>query len=305
MRRALGSLLLGAAAVTLAACGSSGSTAAPAADTRPAASPAQHVQLAIVDRSRPTEDPAGPRTAPDRTLLTELYLPAGAGPHPLIVFAHGYNGDPAKFTELFGHWSDAGFAVLAPRFPVTYTDPAGGPISRAGDIKQQPRDMTLALDRLLAGKYADRIDPKRIGVAGLSLGGGTTWGLISDRCCVDRRFKAAAVMDANQFGFGSTTPTPVRIPVIVYHATRDYALSYDQARTAYGRLPTPKYFVTIDEAVHAQPYENDPDPADPMVVASSVDFFRAYLNGDAAAKARITTDATVTGVSTAESATGT
>jgi hypothetical protein len=111
-------------------------------------------------------------------------------------------------------------------------------------------------------------------------------------------------MDGNQFGFGSTTPAPVRVPVIVYHATHDYALSYDQARTAYTHLPTPKYFATIDEAVHAQPYENDPDPADPMVVASSVDFFRAYLNGDAAAKARITTDATVTGVSTAESATG-
>lgn len=301
-------LLVGvcAAIVLLAACGgSSGSTAAPAEGSRPRRVPAEHVQLTLVDRSRPATDAAGTRNAPERTLLTELYLPRGAGPHPLIVFAHGYNGDPTKFTQLFGQWSDAGFAVLAPRFPVTSTDTAPDvPLSRAGDIAQQPQDMSFVLDRVLEGKYADRIDPDRIGVAGLSLGGGTAWGLISDRCCVDRRFKAAAIMDSNQFGFGESNPVPVKVPVIVYHATRDYALSYDGARTAYGKLPAPKYFVSIDEAVHAQPYENDADPADPMVVASSLDFFRAYLNDDAAAQRRITTDATVTGVSTAESDTG-
>lgn len=303
MRRPLLAGLLGSALVLVAACGgSSGPAAAPADGPRPASTPAEHVQLTYVDHSRPATDAAGTRNAPERTLQTELYLPEGAGPHPLIVFAHGYNGDPAKFTQLFQQWSDAGFAVLAPRFPVTSTDPAPGvPLSRAGDIAQQPADMTFVLDQLLKGRYADRIDSDRIGVAGLSLGGGTTWGLISDRCCVDRRFKAAAIMDGNQFGFGANNAVPVKIPVIVYHATRDYALSYDGARAAYGKLPAPKYFVSIDEAVHAQPYENDPDPADPMVLKSSLDFFRAYLNDDTAAQRRIVADATVPGVSTAES----
>ncbi len=305
MRRTLLAGLLVAPLVLLTACGgSSGSAATPRRGSPAPPRAAEHVQLTYVDRSRPAVDPAGTRSAPQRTLVTELYLPAGSGPHPLVVFAHGYNGDPAKFSQLFGHWSDAGFAVLAPRFPVTFTDPASVPLARAGDVKEQPHDMSFVLDQLLKGRYADRVDRGRIGVAGLSLGGGTTWGLISDRCCVDRRFKAAAIMDGNQFGFDGPDAAPVRIPVIVYHATRDYSLSYASARAAYATLPAPKYFVSIDEFVHAQPYENDPDPADAMVAASSVDFFRAYLNGDAEARRRITTDATVAGISSAESDTG-
>jgi predicted dienelactone hydrolase len=290
-----------AVGVSLAACGASPHAAArtPAPVPRPVA--AQHVQLALVDRSRPATDPGGTRSAPVRTLTTELYLPAGTGPHPLVVFAHGYNGDPTKFTELFQHWSDAGLAVLAPQFPITFTDPVGGPLARAGDIARQPRDMTFVLDQLLAGRYRDRIDRARIAVAGLSLGGGTVWGLITDRCCLDRRFRAAIVMDGNRFGFGDTTYVANRIPVLMYHADRDYSLSYAAATAAYQKLAPPKYLVTIEEAVHAQPYENTPDPADPMVVRSSVDYLRAYLLGDAAAKARIVADATVPGVSHAES----
>ncbi|MGZ6958005.1 MAG: alpha/beta hydrolase family protein, partial [Acidimicrobiia bacterium] len=266
--------------------------------TRPA--PPLHVQLDLVDRSRPAVDPAGTRSAPVRDLPTELYLPGGAGPHPLIVFAHGYDGDPSKFTELFGHWSDAGFAVAAPRFPITYTSDPVGPIARAGDIANQPRDMSFVLDQVLHGPYAGRIDRTRIAAAGLSLGGGTVWGLTTDRCCVDRRVRAAIVMDGNRLGFGDATYRPNRIPILVFHADHDYSLPYSAAQAAYAKLDPPKYFVTIVGALHAQPYENTPVPSDPMVVATSLDFLRAYLLHDAAARARIVTDATVAGVSSAE-----
>ena len=75
---------------------------------------AMHLRLDLVDRSRPAVDPISIRNAPTRTLPTELYLPAARRPVPLIVFAHGYDGDPSKFSQLFQHWSDAGFAVVGP-----------------------------------------------------------------------------------------------------------------------------------------------------------------------------------------------
>jgi len=290
-----------ATTITLGACAAASTThAAPRRSPTTTPVAAIHVQLPFVDRTRPATDPIGVRTATERALPTELYLPAGGGAHPLVVFAHGYDGDPAKFSELFQHWSDAGFAVLAPRFPITYTGAAAGPLARAGDIAHQPADVTFVLDQLLASKYANRIDRRHIAAAGLSLGGGTVWGLITDRCCIDRRFRVAIVMDGNRFSFGDPTFVPNRIPVLMFHADRDYALSFAAARATYDRIAPPKYFVTFHEAVHAQPYENTPDPADPIVVRTSVAFLRGYLLGDAKAKATIITTATVPGVSDAE-----
>jgi predicted dienelactone hydrolase len=258
------------------------------------------VQLTFEDRSRPAVDPVGTRSSPTRVLQSELYLPGGPGPWPLVEFAHGFNGDPSKFSDLFGAWAEAGFAVLAPRFPVTYTDAAANPLARAGDIEQQPADMRFALRQLLAGPYRSRIDARRIGVAGLSLGGGTTWALISDRCCVERRFRAAIVMDGNRFGFGDETYVPNRIPLMVFHIRTDAALPYEAARDAYAQASPPKYFVTIFQGVHPEPFENLPSTADDMVEQATIAFWRAYLLDDARARAEIVRTATAAGISRAE-----
>jgi predicted dienelactone hydrolase len=296
--------------LAVGACASSASTAAPPTTTSTTTDAAggdrtvTHVQLALEDPSRPAEDPVGERSAPTRNLATELYLPAARGPSPLVVFAHGFNGDPAKFTQLFGAWAEAGFAVLAPRFPVTYTTPGANPLARAADIAEQPADMSFVLDELLTGEYADRIDRNRIGVAGMSLGGGTTWALISDTCCVDRRFRAAIVMDGNRFGFGPATFVRNRVPLMVIHAKTDIALPYAAARVAYDQAAGPKYLVTIFNAVHPEPFEDIPHPADEMVQQATIAFWRAYLSGDTEARRRIVPTATVTGISDAEAVTG-
>ncbi len=298
--RVLLALVIPIVGMMLAACGSSTPSARPAPEPR--TQPAAHVHLDLVDRSRAAVDPVDVRSAPVRTLPTELYLPASATPRPLIVFAHGYDGDPAKFTQLFQHWSDAGFAVVAPQFPITYTGAATGPLSRAGDYVHQPADLKFVLDRVLASKWADRIDIHRIGAAGLSLGGATIWGYIGNTCCRDPRVKAAIVMDGTQTSYAGGKTAPNRMPLLMYHADHDYSLPFAPARTAYAAAAPPKYFVTIFGAFHAEPYENTPNVADAMVMTSSTDFWRAYLLGDAAARARIVPDATVANVSTAESA---
>jgi dienelactone hydrolase len=297
-RRVLLACVVPLVGVTLAACGSSAPSARPA--PTPRTQPAAHVHLDLVDASRPAVDPIAVRSAPVRALPTELYLPASATPSPLIVFAHGYDGDPAKFTQLFQHWSDAGFAVVAPQFPVTYTGASAGPLARAGDYVQQPADLTYVLDQVLASTWADRIDAHHIGAAGLSLGGATIWGYIGNTCCRDPRVKAAIVMDGTQPSYGGGEKVPNRMPLLVYHADHDYSLPFAPARTAYDAAAPPKYFVTIFGAFHAEPYENTPNVADAMVMTSSTDFWRAYLLGQAAARARIVRDGTVGGVSTAE-----
>ena len=288
------------AVVAVTSCASSTGPAARPAPTTKRTEPATHVQLDLVDRSRPAVDPITVRSASIRALPTELYLPAGSTPRPLVVFAHGYDGDPAKFSDLFERWSAAGFAVAAPRFPITFTGAGAGPLSRTADFAEQPADLTFVLDHILRSKWAARIDAHRIGAAGLSLGGATIWGFIGNTCCRDPRVRAAIVMDGIQISFADGTAVPNRMPLLVYHADHDYSLPFAGARTAYAAAAPPKYFVTIMGAFHAEPFENTPNPADEMVMTTSTLFWRAYLLDEPSARSEIVRAATVPGVSTAE-----
>ena len=291
----------------VAACAST-STSAPAQPTSRSAPSSTtppvvtHVQLDLVDTSRPAVDPASERSAPTRALPTELYLPATTEPRPLILFAHGYGGDPSKFTQLFGHWADAGFVVAAPKFPITYTGADSVGLTRAGDLGEQPADLAYVLDQILAGKYRDRIDTQRIGAAGLSLGGGTIWGFIADPCCVDQRIVAAIVMDGNPFGYQNVEQLATQMPLLVYHADQDPALPFESAYQSYTAAGAPKWFITIFGALHAQPFEDSEAAADAMVMDTSTRFWRGTLLGDTRALDGLVPAGTVPDVSTAEAA---
>src|SRR5262249_24369379 len=147
----------------------------------------------FVDSSRPTVPVSGPARA-SRTLRTAIYRPHGTGPFPLIVFAHGLSGHPDKFTNLLSAWDDAGFVVAAPAFPLT-NDHVADSDANAGDVAQQPADMSFVLDRVLAlaqqpnSRLAGAIDEQRIGAGGLSLGGFTVYDLAYGACCRDGRIK--------------------------------------------------------------------------------------------------------------------
>ena len=64
--------------------------------------------VTLTDPSRPTPSTAEADERPERELSTHLYEPAGDGPFPLIVFAHGLNGHPRKFTQLHTAWAEEG-----------------------------------------------------------------------------------------------------------------------------------------------------------------------------------------------------
>src|SRR6185503_3248548 len=138
----------------------------------------------FVDKSRRTV-PASGAPLPSRTLVTSIYRPNGSGPFPLIVFSHGLDGHPKKFTKLFSAWADAGFAIAAPAFPLTNNQVANTNANVA-DVGHQPADVSFVLDKVLAmykqpgGRLFHAIDARRIGASGLSLGGLTTYMLVYD-----------------------------------------------------------------------------------------------------------------------------
>jgi predicted dienelactone hydrolase len=250
----------------------------------------EHLTLDLVDTSRPTPANGGAPGSDERVLTTEVYVPAGTGPFPLVAFSHGWAGHPRKFTELFQAWAEAGYAVVAPAFPVSNDRAPGG---ASGDhVQDQPGDISFVLDQVLAASADEgdplygAFDPERIAAAGLSLGGVTTYGVSFSTCCRDDRITAAIVMDGGAVTFDNELDSG--LPLMIMHGDEDYLVPYAAATVPYGQAIAPKWLVTIHEAIHFEPYEDTPDPADDLVRAATVAFWDLYLGGDESAEQRIT-----------------
>jgi dienelactone hydrolase len=180
-----------------------------------------------------------------RAVPVRLYLPAGADaarPAPLVVFSHGIGGSRQGYSWLGAFWASRGYASL--HLQHVGSDRSvwlGNPLdmllrlqsaAREDEAIARVRDLSFALDRLLAGELAPRIDGRRIVAAGHSYGANTT--LLAAGAQVrrdgqpvdlrDPRVRAAIVLSAPPF-YGEGDPAPilagVRVPSLHVTATED------------------------------------------------------------------------------------
>jgi dienelactone hydrolase len=215
----------------------------------------------------------------------------------MIVLAHGQTGHPNKFSQLTTAWASAGFVVAAPVFPLTSNQ---GTFGTVGDYVNQPADVSFVIDQMLArsndnnGPLAGRVDKRHIGVAGLSLGGATVYGIGFNSCCRDHRIGAALVMAGYLLPYNGAYEFP-SVPLLIIHGNGD-----SRGRDPYLMASPPKYLVTLDRPTHSPPFEDTPDPADDLVVTVTVDFWQGYLYESRAAHDTLSTDAMVPGVESFE-----
>lgn len=174
--------------------------------------------------------------ARERTVPAKLYLPARApAPVPLVVFSHGIGGSREGYTYLGKYWAANGYASL--HLQHTGSDRnlwTGNPLAlvtrlqgaaQEAEAMNRARDVSFALDQVLAGELAGRIDPLRIAAAGHSYGANTT--LLAAGAQVvregramdfaDARIRAAVVISAPPF-YGEADPQAilrhVRVPTL-------------------------------------------------------------------------------------------
>ncbi|MEZ5238489.1 MAG: hypothetical protein R2716_05910 [Microthrixaceae bacterium] len=251
----------------------------------------------FVDGSRQTS-----AEIPQRRLVTDIYVPGGEGPFPMVVHAHGMDGTSAKFSELLGAWAEAGYLVVAPNFPRTNGD-AGAELRDLGDYVNQPADMTFVLDSVLdmagqGGELEGLVAEDHIGVSGLSLGGATTYPLLFNDCCRDDRYRSGLLMSALELPYDdSAYDYTRRIPVLAFSGTDDASIPYEVQQDTIAKVAGPKWNVTLPGGQHSQPFENRPSPQDELVVATTIAFWDMTLRGDAGAADRLVRSATVEGLS--------
>jgi len=135
--------------------------------------------LTFVDASRPTPANGSYGGADSRTLVTTLWYPTAEVPggSPLVIYSHGFMSNRTGGSYLAEALARSGYVVASADFPLSNGDAPGG--ATPTDVINQPGDVSFLIDSVLGldgdeKPFPGRVDPARIGVMGLSLGGLTT-----------------------------------------------------------------------------------------------------------------------------------
>jgi len=126
-----------------------------------------------------------------------VYVPAGAGPHPVFVIAHGLPGNE-KNLDLAQAVRRAGWTVVTFNYRGSWGSP--GEYRFANDLEDV--DAVLAFVRDPKNAAMLRADPKRIVLAGHSLGGWAT-GLTAAH---DKRLLGAIMISTGNIGRYASAP---------------------------------------------------------------------------------------------------
>ena len=208
-----------------------------------------------VDASRPTNANGDFEGSEERTFKIALWSPVEApGPHPLLVYSHGFMSNRHGGQYLAEHMASHGYVVVATDYPLTtYTAP-GGP--NANDVENQPGDVSFLIDQALslardARSFAGGIDRDRIGVMGLSLGGLTTTLAAFHPGLGDPRIKAAISIAGPSAMFGRGYFAQADVPFLMIAGTHDSMIEYNSNAAPIPELIKDGGLITIDGASHA------------------------------------------------------
>ncbi len=209
----------------------------------------------FVDASRRTDANGDFAGTPERTLEATLWYPTRqAGPHPLLVYSHGFMSMRKENVPLAELLASHGYVVVSVDYPLTSRSAPGGP--NVGDVVNQPGDVTFVIDSLLGLPEADRpfagsIDPDRIGVAGLSLGGLTTELVTFHPRLRDPRIRAAFSIAGPAAFFDERFFATAAVPFLMVAGTADAMVDYRANAAPIPQKVATGGLLTVEGASHA------------------------------------------------------
>jgi len=284
-------LQLGARAAVLATGAWAALPAARAADApRPAAGPSAPQHGQPLAGSPAPLDLDWVDTARQRPVPVRLYLPAeGLAPAPLVVFSHGIGGSRRGYSYLGRHFAANGIASLHLQHVGSDRQLWMGNVfslvgrlqdaAQPGEALARVQDLRFALDTLLAGPLAARVDARQIVAAGHSYGANTTLLVAGAQVPAqaqpvdrplptlrDERVRAAIAISAPPFyGQADLRPIlgPIALPSLHITATEDviripgyYSGAEDrvavyQATGSLAPRPQPKWLAMFEGGSHS------------------------------------------------------
>jgi pimeloyl-ACP methyl ester carboxylesterase len=142
----------------------------------------------------PATTPAVTFASGGETLLGVLHIPAGPGPHPIVVLLHGFPGVERNF-DLAQALRRAGYATVVFHYRGSWG--VGGSYSWRHVLEDAARVVAAIREDAICA--AHRLDPGRLAVVGHSLGGFAALMTAAE----DRTIAAVASVSGFDFGTGA------------------------------------------------------------------------------------------------------
>jgi predicted dienelactone hydrolase len=208
-----------------------------------------------IDATRPTDANGDFEGAPARTFEIAMWSPADApGPHPLVVYSHGFMSDRHGGTYLGEHLASYGYVVVATSFPLTHYNAPGGP--NADDVAHQPADVSFLIDQVLALGPDERpfpggIDREKIAVAGVSLGALTSTLVTYHPRFADPRIRMAISIAGPSVMFGERYFDFADVPFLMIAGTHDSMIPFEENAAPLPDKIEKGGLVAIDGGSHA------------------------------------------------------
>jgi dienelactone hydrolase len=159
-------------------------------------------------------------------------------------------------------------------------------------------DRVLAENERRGSELEGLVDPRRVGLAGKSMGGITALLAGFDPDEREPRFRAVIAMT----GLAMQTVRFDRFatPLLLVHGDEDDVVPVAGSVDAYAAAQPPKQFVTLLGQDHVSPFDGGDEPAARVVRAVTIAFLDAYVKGRRRARRRLAGEADVAGVASVE-----
>lgn len=204
---------------------------------------------------------------------------ATGAPHPVVVFSVGTGGSPDAYRALLEHWASHGFVVVA-----------GDDGNQAnGDQALEGLAWILAEDAP-GGGYAGMIDEDAVGASGHSQGGNACLHV----ALRDARVDAVVPLEPGRGELGDAEiadQSRLAVPVFYVCGENDRIVSPDWCRERFVGTPASAWMGVVRGANHFAPVAREPGTDDVEMRGWSTRWLRAWLAGDAEARAGFEGDA--------------
>ncbi|HSC75448.1 MAG TPA: hypothetical protein VLB90_04330 [Pseudomonadales bacterium] len=191
-----------------------------------------------------------------RVLKGKVWRPEGLKtPGPLLVYSHGFMSFHQEGAYLTRFLASHGYTVVAVDYPLTNFFAPGKPL--ISDVVNQPGDVSFLISTMLK-RNADKndalfntIDPKKIAVAGVSLGGMTSTLVTFHRKVRDPRITAAISIAGPSTMFTKDFFTGTTVPFMMIAAAGDAILPFEKNAAPIPQKNPGSILVDLKNASHA------------------------------------------------------